>query len=216
MADDAALSDEAVARIAAVMGDQYSSPLIEMIAQAYLELKRRAESSAGRGLKLDLRRLAKTVRGTAQALNNVDVHVPVAIAVAGQLPPHRDSDPETEPDRWIRDIRPLASKLERLADAIDHALAVLPGRMQQIDVPMEVTIGLLETCFQRNTGKRATHSSQKDGEYVGEPLSDFGRFCVAFFAEVDPRVTRRTVANSLEKRLWKRRPRPQKNVKERI
>jgi hypothetical protein len=71
---------------------------------------------------------------------------------------------------------------------------------------MDVTLGLLEMCFRKATGKRATHTSHKNGEYVGQPLSHFGQFCVAFFAEVDPKLTPRAVSNGLEKRLWKREP----------
>ena len=60
---------------------------------------------------------------------------------------------------------------------------------------------LLSKPFERATGRPVTHSAHKDGEYRGGARSPFGKFVLAFFAEIDPNVTPTAIGNVIRKQI---------------
>lgn len=116
----------------------------------------------------------------------------VAISVALLKPGNSDA---------VTRVHRLAPETRWLVQAIDEFLSVLKRPMSDFQFGSNLAIDLLATAFEQATGGRPTHSAHRDGEYVGGAQSLFGRFAVAFFAEIDPALSETAVGNMLRKRL---------------
>jgi hypothetical protein len=92
----------------------------------------------------------------------------------------------------------MRSEMRWLVGAIDLAVEAMPPRVVN-DQPLilQLSLRILRSAFERGTGKRATLTTHKNGEYLGRPISPFGEFVVAFFGEVDPQLTPTRLATSL-------------------
>ena len=182
---DDILSVEAIDRIKSVVegGEQIGSHMIEMAAGFYLELKRRSQNSSGRGIKKDLMRLRDDLLRLANTIDNLPLEVSLIAMIGQHFFPQNGLPVEARKPDYISQL------LRGFANSLDQFVGALKRPMAGFDQSMPLTLSLLEIGYRHGTGKDATHNSNKDGEHQSRPLSEFGRFVVAFFAEVDPTIT---------------------------
>lgn len=192
---EAALDAEAIKRILSAARGQHDINIatIELAAGVYVDLKKRSANSTGRGLKADLRLVRNRCRAAAEALDNLPLSVDLTLLIVRGL--NLDGEGGA-PQLKHKD---LAMQLRQLAKSIDTLLVSVSGRLPRLDMTMRLTLILLEVGYFHGTGRPATHTSNKDGEHVGEPLSEFGRYVVAFFREVDPAMTLTSLNTELRK-----------------
>lgn len=190
------LSEKAFQRIQAAMpaGSRISPAMCECAAILYWDEQRRLAASSGRGVKADLKALERTISSARTALEHSRLQAMSLVAVVELV---RGGEARTLPR-----IKSLTAELAWLENALIQARGAmrrpLRGPHSQF---LLLAIGILMPAFERATGRPATHSAHRDGEYMAEPLSPFGRLVVAFFQEVDPQIPARTLASAIRKHL---------------
>lgn len=191
----AKLDADALERILSAVSGRHEINVatIQLAAGIYDDLRRRSANSTRRGLKADLRLVRNRCRALAEALENLPLSVDLALLIVRGLGLVGESG---GPQLKHKD---LAKQLQQLAQSIDTLLASVSGRLPKLGMTMRLTLILLEVGYFHGTGRPATHTSNKDGEHVGEPLSEFGRYVVAFFREVDPGVPLTALNTELRK-----------------
>jgi len=154
--------------------------------------------STGRGTRADLRKLKATMSSAADLLAGTRLQVSLTVGVHASL-----RNPQGV--SGIRRVRQLTTELRWFAGAIADAEQALRRPVADFDVGMTIALTLLADAFEAATGKPPTHSTHKDGEYVGRPLSLFGQLVVAFFREVHPALTETQISTAIRKHLDGRR-----------
>lgn len=162
-----------------------AGPMCDLTAHVYLNGKATLVRGTGRGFRADLSALHRDVLKAKLALDPVRIDLLPMIRLFGG-----------------QNALPRFSALVKEIVWFEETLAVvdsIPMRRMPKSHPYFLTlaIGLLIPAFERATKRRATHSLHRDGQYMGEPLSPFGKFVVAFFAEVDPGLERRTIGSAI-------------------
>jgi len=179
------LAGDQLAKIKSVVvdGENINSAMIEMAASFYAETQRRAKNSSGRGMKKDLLRLHDHFVRLADTIDNLPLEVSLIFLATQHLAPHGEKqDSIRKPDE-------ISQQLRNIAASIDTYVSAVKRPMKGFDQTISLTLSMLEIGYRHGTGRIATHSSNKDGEHKGRPLSEFGRFVTAFFEEVDPEVS---------------------------
>ncbi len=165
-----------------------SAAMIDAAALFYRDLQARVDAGTGRGTKADLKAMHNEVSRAVRAISKPRFEIIGLVGVCGgkgAIPRLRELGRELA---WLEET--LGSILRRMGQwTKSHPLHLL------------VAIGLLSAAYERAAGARATHSLHRDGEYVGEPLSPFGKLVVAFFAEIDPALPKRTIGSAIRKQL---------------
>lgn len=181
------LSSESLRRILAALpaGANGSGPMCDLAALVYLNGKETVEKGTGRGVKADMRAMHREVLRANQALDPTRMEIIGFVGVfggAGAIPRFNALKEELV---WLEALlsKVLNWPMRRMAKSHPYYLPF--------------SIALLTSVFERGTRTLATHSLHRDGQYVGEPLSPFGRFVVAFFAEVDPDLKPRTIGSAI-------------------
>lgn len=175
-------------------GIKLSKAPIELAASFYLTLKKKDEANTGRGMKADLRAIASKLKAATDALDNMSF---ANIALVGMT-----SDAASDGQRAILRIAALKDEVRWMHNAIQNSVSMIKRPyIQRIPHRMDITIQLLAAPFQRATCLTITNSMHKDGEYLGRPLSPFGKFVIAFFAEVDPKISATRIGNCIRKNM---------------
>lgn len=192
---DAVLSADAVDRICASIGSETppSPAMLELAAAAYRELNRRRRAGSGRGMKTDLQALSRAISTAQEGIGSITPLGAAYIGLSSQLGGYSFS---------IVRLAELERELSALQKSIDFALYLLDRPVLE-RTPGELTfiLDLLASAYKRATGQPVTHTANRDGEHVGVPLSPFGRFATAFFAEVDPNLSPNKLANAIRRAL---------------
>jgi hypothetical protein len=194
MLDAAALS-----RIMACLGPEQPriTNVLQMAAIGYRVENRKVATSLDRGTKLELKRLAAQMNAAATALDNATLQTLVFASVHDAYIRGRYSG-------LLQIQKSVRADLRVLQAAFDAADTPRPKSIPNLDVPMGLALPLLALAYEYAASKAPTHSATRDGEYVGRPLSKFGRFVVAFFAEVDASRSERSLATSIRKYIGSR------------
>ena len=181
---------------------QINPATLEVAAGFYLAAKARRKKSAGRGLRKDLQLVSKQCRKAADALTGLPIDLTCVLIAAPRLMASGANAPTSKPDQ-------LAKGLMYLADGVDRYLAAASGRLPELDPTIDLTMATLEIAYFHGTGRKATHSSHESGMHVSEPRSEFGRFVSAFFAVVDPKITKVELTTIVRKFVSSFEPRPE-------
>lgn len=154
--------------------------------------------SIGRS-KADYERHARRLSPLVQSLEKI----PSQALIAFSHPRFRASlilrDSVPPPERTKSQQRDMV----RFAAAWEaDVLATPPARFGK--AILEAIHSLIEV-YVTVTGLEPTHSTDTVEQLAGFPRSEFGKFCVAFFAAIDPTVSQKTIAGVIRKQLRTRR-----------
>jgi len=195
---DLELSADAIHRIVSAvdLGKPVSTSLLQVAAQAYRTEQDASARSTGRGTKADLRRLKAKIVAAADELARTRLQVSLMVGINWSI-----RNPGASGPSGIRRIRELTSELRWFADAIADAEQSLRGPTADLDIGMMLALTLLVEAYEKAAARPPTHSTHRDGEYLGVPLSPFGRLVVAFFRETDSTLTETQVSSAIRKHL---------------
>ena len=118
-------------------------------------------------------------------------------------------------DAWRVDVSPQAiyGQLGRFAlipDVVARVAALNVGvlgtsRGPSLDMDLMLTISELRDTYEQFVHWPATHTRYRRTVYMGAPQSDFGRLCVAFFAQASPSLPPTRISTELCRLLKGRR-----------
>jgi hypothetical protein len=181
------LTLEGLARIRATLPAhaELSAPVCDMAALIYLDGQAAVDNSTGRGIKADLRAMHREVLDCLNAVSRPRLEIVGLLGICGGA--------QAVP-RFTELRKELAWLEETLSRTID-----LHKRRHSKSHPWYLlcSLAILGSAYERATGKRATHSLHRDGQYLGEPLSPYGKFAVAVLAEIDPALPKRTIGSAI-------------------
>ena len=95
----------------------------------------------------------------------------------------------------------MLSGIDRFRRAAQAALDL--GMASRPKASLSLTVESLLDLFEATSGVKATHTTKEAGDYTGTPRTFAGRFVTAVFERIDPKIEPRTIANLLEKLVWK-------------
>ena len=204
------LRPEAIERIISAIDSAkpISGSLCDAAAFLYHSEQNAWARSTGRGTKADLRKLKASIAAAADQLEGARLQVSLLVGVNWSLRHQSSAGPS-----GIHRIQDLASELRWLASAIADTEKYFHRPLPDLDFGMMMALTFLVSAFEIATGKRATHSAHRDGEYIGRPLSQFGRLVVAFFQEVDPALSETQISSAIRKHLSTHRQREREQGK---
>lgn len=185
------LSPEALDRIGASLPEDItiSRSRLDQAAHTYLEAQARVDAGTGRGFKADLKAMHRELARAVQVVSKARWEIILRLDAWGG-------------EGTIPRFFALRRELESFEKTLAHAVARPMPRMHKSHPwYLLFSIDLLISAYDRAGGVRATHSLHDNGEYVGEPLSRFGKFVVAFFAEIDPTLSKRTLGSAIRKQF---------------
>lgn len=190
------ISEAAHDRIASSIANQTIAPISTALLDcaAYFYFLDRARAGTGRGLKSDVQKLRTHTSALAAGLQRAPLSIPLFLGIIGAL-----LQPQ-EPKALAR-IKRLGADAAWLDGLIARALGAIGGPLPQLDIGPGISLEILMSVYERATGKKPTHSTHKDGEYVGGARSPFGALAIAFFHEVDPSLSKNRIGNMIRKRL---------------
>jgi hypothetical protein len=165
--------------------------MLELAAAAYRTFSERRSRGSGRGSRADLKALSRAIQTALETLGAITPYTAALLGVGSLLGGHNFS---------VGGLGKLERELSALQRSIVSALD-LPPAPNRTPVELTITLGLLAAAYKRATGHPVTHTANRDGEHIGRPLSPFGRFAIAFFAEVDPSLAANKIANAIRREL---------------
>ena len=154
--------------------------------------------SIGRS-KADYERHARRLSPLVESLEQHPSHLLIAT-----------SHPRFRASLILRDsVRPLERTKSHQRDMVRFAAAweadVLETPPARFGKAILEAIHSLIEVYITVTGLEPTHSTFTVGPLAGFPRSAFGKFCVAFFAAIDPTLSQKTIAGVIRKQLRTRR-----------
>ena len=157
------LTLEGLERIRATLPSdaELSAPVCDMAALIYLDGQATVTSGTGRGVRADLRGMHREVLDCLNAVLKPRLEILALVGICGGA---------RAVPRFIEFRTELTWLEETLARAIE-----LPKRRHSKSHPWYLlcSLAILGSAYERATGKRATHSLHRDGQYLGEPLSPY-------------------------------------------
>jgi hypothetical protein len=164
-----------------------SAPVCDIAAFIYLDGQAIVDGGIGRGVKADLRAMHRNVLDCLNAVSKTRMEIIALLGVCGG-------------GRSIPRFTHLKAELAWLEGALSRTIN-LHKRRHSKSHPWYLLLSLtiLAGAYERATGTRATNSLHRNGEYVGEPLSPYGKFAVAAFSEIDPSLPKRVIGSAIRR-----------------